>query len=338
MQRAKKTPSGKYRVRIQKIENGKKIDKSFTAPTKREAEEKALKWMNEQPSAEVFTIKQAIGLYLESRKAILSPATYRGYISMSRALEPLYEVDSHVISSNEIQSFISSLVTAGYKPKSVKNIYGFLASVLNSVHPERHYAITLPKKVRRESTVPSEEDVRKLLRNAPSKLRLAILLGICTMRRGEICALKYGDVDRRSKTIHVHADLVYSIDNEWVYKDKPKTTESNRLVLVPWDAIQLIELNGDPDEYIFAGMSPQMLTKRFNQLKDEVGVTCRFHDLRGFGATFMHFLNIPEQYILTQGGWTNNGVMQTVYRTSLEEKREEFAKISNDYIVKKLLG
>lgn len=314
--------------------NGRKIDRSFTADTKRECELLAIQFMNEKPKGDCVTVKEAIDLYMKAHAPILSPSTIRGYKSAINRIKPLYGVDTGEISSTDLQTFVSQMAIDGSSPKTIRNVYGFLVSVLASVVPNKTYNVTLPKKIPRASTTPSEGQIRALLSHADPTLKLAILLGICTLRRGEVCALKYEDVSRGMKMVRIHADIVYTPSCEWVYKDKAKTVESNRSVIVPAEVIDLI---GEGEGFIF-DMTPAMLTKRFDQLRDSLGFECRFHDLRGFGASFMHSLNIPEQYILSQGGWTNNGVMQTVYRTSLVEKRLEYAKLTNEYISKTLLG
>lgn len=321
---------------MQKKEHGRVLDKSFTADTKRECEAMAVEWLNTQPDEKVFTVRQAITLYMDAHKPILSPSTIRGYNSCITRLKPLYEVDTAKISSTDLQTFVSQMAIDGSSPKTIRNVYGFLISVLAAVHPEKHYNVTLPKRERRETTVPTEKQIKMMLDSAPDDLRLAMLLGVCSLRRGEVCALKYGDVSKDMKMVRVHADIVYAPSCEWVYKDKAKTVESNRAVLVPQEVIDMIGA-GDPDAFIFS-FTPAMLTKRFNQLRDSFGFDCRFHDLRAFSASFMHYLNIPEQYILSQGGWSNNGVMQSIYRTSLADKRGEFSKVANDYISKTLLS
>lgn len=337
MQKAKKLPSGNYRIRVQKLQNGVKIEKSFTAPTKRAAEELALAWSKEEPKQNIITIEKAIDSYMRAKTPVLSPSTIRGYNACIKKLTPLYEVDIDEISNAMLQTFVSQMVIDGSSPKTIRNVYGFLIGVINFVRPDLYFKVTLPQKEKRVKTVPTEQQVRLLLNNAPSDLKLAILLGVCMLRRGEVCALKYGDVSSDMRMIRIHADIVNDENGAWVYKDKPKTVGSNRSITVPQEVIDMIG-TGNSDDFIFS-FTPAMLTKRFDQLRDSLGLNCRFHDLRSFGCSFTHFLRIPDSYVLSMGGWSENGnVMRELYRTSFDEKMVKFSKISNDYISKNLLG
>lgn len=87
MAKAKKLPSGNWRVNqyVGKDANGKRIYKSFTASTKKEAEYMAANYTlngdhEQKPPAEL-TLAEAYDRYIESKSNVLSPSTIREYRS-----------------------------------------------------------------------------------------------------------------------------------------------------------------------------------------------------------------------------------------------------------------
>ena len=49
------------------------------------------------------------------------------------------------------------------------------------------------------------------------------------MRRGEVCGLKWADIDFRNKLIHIQRTILYT-PQRGVYEDTPKTKGSNRII------------------------------------------------------------------------------------------------------------
>ena len=82
MAKAKKLPSGSWRVQVYAgEENGKRKYKSFTAPSRKEAEYLAAEWARDRKDRERgnITVREAIDRYIKSKEPVLSPSTIRGY-------------------------------------------------------------------------------------------------------------------------------------------------------------------------------------------------------------------------------------------------------------------
>ena len=79
MATAKKLPSGNWRILV--YANGHR--KSFTAPTKKNAEYQASQWLMTQNDSEDMTIKVAIDRFINNRSAVLSPTTIEGYTAIN---------------------------------------------------------------------------------------------------------------------------------------------------------------------------------------------------------------------------------------------------------------
>ena len=88
--KASKLHSGNYRVLISKGSGESRRRISFTAPTKREAIQKAQEYIVEHHMDDSpMTIEKAVYQYIESREDVLSPTTIRGYRQMVKYIEPI---------------------------------------------------------------------------------------------------------------------------------------------------------------------------------------------------------------------------------------------------------
>lgn len=313
----KKTNSGKYHVTayIGKI-NGKPYYKSFTAPTKRECVLKATEYINHHKEMTTDpTVRSMVEEYIESKEGVLSPSTIREYSRiLKHDLVPLYNVRLSELDNITLQNFISGMNLA---PKTVANRFRFLMSAVG-MFSDKKYNITLPQPKQPDVTVASEQDIQMLLNSASENLKKAILLGSCSMRRGEICALKYEDI--KNNTIYVHADIVHDKHGAWVYKDHAKTPDSTRTITVSDDIIKAL---GSGEGYIVT-INPNSLTQAFNRLRDRLGIKVSLHSLRRFYASISHALGIPDKYIMKQGGWKSPDVMRKSYQRTLDKQEKEF--------------
>ena len=158
---------------------------------------------------------------------------------------------------------------------------------------------------------------------ASGKLKKAIFLGMLGLRRGEICALLYSDID--GNLLHINKDMVKSV-NGWVIKETPKTSESERIILLP-DNFRDIIGNG---EGRIVACCPNHLTVVFHELGLKNGVEIRFHDLRHYFVSMAHAMGIPDRFIMAMCGFKSDFVMKSVYRNTMEDLekkyREEYAE------------
>lgn len=331
--KAKKMKSGHYKVVISigKDSSGKYRQKAFTAPTKKEAELLAAQYqMHRRENRLLPTVKDAIDLYIQNRSAVLSPASLRGYITMQQNyFAEIEEISIADLTNSDIQKVINSIALTR-SPKTVKNATSLLISALRQANPEKRYIFTLPKARAIERNIPDNEDIIKLLEASRSNrnLYLAIILSaLGTLRRGEVCAIKYEDILRDFNAIYIHSDVVKDHDNNWIYKDYAKNAQSTRQVIYPKEVIDLI---GQGEGYIF-NCTPNAITVAFCKLRDSLGMKCRFHDLRHYTISIMHSIGIPDQYIQQRSGHKDARILQAIYRNPLKSQSNVYVKKTNNY-------
>jgi len=332
MATAKKLPSGMWRIQayLGKDTNGKPIRASFTAPTKKEAELQAAQYVaeNQRYDFRNITVEDAIDRYIAAKTPVLSPSTIRAYRSYQRNY---YGGIGHMpiskLNTEEMQLFVSSMVGT-VSNKTIHNAYGLLSSAIALFRPDKVFRVTLPTKkaTRRES--PSDGVVRELYEKAGPELQKCIALAAFgSLRRGEICALKHQDVT--GQAVHVHADMIMDEHGDWIYKDIPKTAESNRVVYLPQEVIDLLG-DGVDDEYIIS-ISPSRVSDRFIKLRERLGLHgVRFHDLRHYYASIGAVLGIPDTYLSQFGGWRSDSpVMKSIYQNVISCEQQKFSQAMN---------
>ena len=334
MATAKKLPSGSWRVRVYShtTPDGKKHYESFTASTKQQAEQMANKFTNniDRNRTNDLTVKEAVENYIKSNENVLSPATIYGYHKDANRMESISNIRIRKITSKDLQSFISSLSDNGLAPKTIKNTYGLLRSALTFSGVEQNFMVHLPSTAKKSKTAPENEQIIALYENATDKMKIAIALAAFhSLRRGEIAALKFKDLD--GNNLYIHSDMVWGIDNKWHYKDVPKTDASNRTVYLP-DALVALIGNGSPEEYIL-GINPNTIGENFRRLKKKLDIDITFHDLRHYFASLSVILGIPDIYTAQLGGWKNNSsVLKEVYQNNIVSMSKNYAqKISEQY-------
>ena len=334
----KKLPSGSWRIQIfDHVDvDGKKHYKSFTAPTRREAQFMASEWAagKAAQAPENLTLYGAVTRYIDAKRGVLSPSTVAFYEQTQRCyLRKVGEIRLKALSNTALQIWISE-ISKDHSPKTVRNAHGLVSATLEMFAPDFRLKTTLPARKKPDLYTPSDKDVKMLLDHVAGKeLEIAILLAAFgPMRRGEICALTSDDI--HGDIVDVNKSMVMGPDRIWSVK-QPKTYSSYRQIEYPHFVIE--KMAGIEGRIIKA--TPEQITSRFCRAVRFSGVPhFRFHDLRHYSASIMHAIGIPDQYILQRGGWGSDNVMKTVYRNviNLEAAKQNrkiikhFDKISHE--------
>lgn len=344
MAQAKQLPSGKWRALVfaGKDASGKRQYKSFTDSTERKANLVAMEWQEKykeiSSDSSSLTVEEAIDTYIELKESVLSPSTIRFYDSVKRNhLQGIKGMKLSKLTQNIIQEAVSA-EAKGKSPKTVKNIYGVLTAVLAQYRPEWAIPrITLPQQQKPQEKALNRQQIAILLNNIDGDIiEVPILLALWLgLRRSEILALKWGDVDFDKNTILIHSAIVPDKNNKMVEKTT-KTMSSTRLLkLPPYIAAKMKELPHD-EERIFP-ISEGLLSKHFPRLCKKIGIgRFKFHDLRRSMATVGVTLNIADKLIMARGGWSNPQTMKNIYQVVLQNDMNDADIMMNDYFEKLL--
>ena len=341
--KARKLPSGAWNCQVFShfvIKDGKKkkVYKSITVadPTqrgKRECERLAAEFATRRDeSGENMLVYDAVKLYIDSKRSVLSPTTTRSYLSMlENAFNDIGAIPIQSVTQADIQRWIAKVASVN-SPKTVRNKYNLLKSSLD-MFTDRSFKVTLPAPKKADLHNPSTEEVQRLLAhvsaNPKSKeLELAIrLAAFCGLRLGEICALE--DTDFKDGMITVSKAREPDPDGGYVTK-QPKTYSGYRTVKATEGVLQAIE--GIKGRIIKA--EPDVVSKRFTRAIRYTfhgEVVFRFHDLRHYYASVTHAIGVPDEYIMKSGGWKTDYVMKRIYRSTMSDEEERQAEKISEF-------
>lgn len=139
------------------------------------------------------------------------------------------------------------------------------------------------------------DEARDFLKAAAEDPRFALYaLALTTgMRRGELLALKWSDLDLKGGTVRV-ARTLRQVDRYRFVRDEPKTERSKRELVIPAVALKALkDMPKGTTGYVFARpdgrpLPPAEVTRDFQKcLKAHGFRTVRFHDLRHTAANLL---------------------------------------------------
>ena len=265
MPTARMLPSGSYRCLMfagYEIKDGKKKRKyeSFTASTKIEAEAMATKWAKtKKRRPDDITVRDAVSLFIESRKFVLSPSTIRGYKNCLGRFEQINDIHIRSLKQSDVQLWISKIST-NLSPKSVMNTYGLFTSAMKFMSLDISFNTVLPAKIKKDYYIPPDEDIVKLLDVCNPELWCAIVLArYYSLRRGEICGLKASDLSGNVLTIR--RVVIRTDDNKWEIRERPKTDDSYRYLVISEPLLSKLK---EFDDFIIS-CNPDSLLDRFRR-------------------------------------------------------------------------
>jgi integrase len=270
------------------------------------------------------TVGELLERWFEWRQMVkpISPTTvmsYRG--DLDRYILPaLGQLRLSQLDAATLDTFYSRLRAGGGKngrPLSasiVREVHAILSGALKQAvvwawigHNPAKLA-TPPAVEKADVRPPQAEDAARLLRVAMEDdselglfLRLAVVLGA---RRGELCSLRWSDVDVDQGEILIAGGIVRVHGQPLI--DKDTKTHAKRRVAVGAGTLGLLKAHRveqaktalacgvtlAADAYVFshapdagAPLDPDGVSHRFGKLARHLGVRCRLHDLRHFMVT-----------------------------------------------------
>ena len=337
MAKAHKLPSGTWRcVASWTDEYGKYKQKSFTAATKQEAEFLSSKFLTEKKHSmkpENKTLDDLINTYIENRSNLLSPSTITSYHKIRRTAFPSIIKTRMELLTPELYQRAINEYAKGHSPKSVFNAHSLANKVLKANDVFVAEKAILPQKERKEVSIPTEEEVVKLLDNAKdTRLYLLIAFSVFLgLRRSETVGLKWKDIDFDKHTVSIRRARVK--DQFGLYVEKTtKTTNSTRTLKIPqvlFDTLNTLD-SSNPEAYIIDD-SIDALVSLFNRTREKIDFPYKFHALRHYYASVLLVKGLPNKYAQKQMGHATDNMLKQVYQHTFKSKEEEFEATLDTY-------
>ncbi|MBR1433072.1 site-specific integrase [Ruminococcus sp.] len=304
-----KRKDGRYEARIAlgKDSMGKRLYRSFYGKSPDEAEMKLLSAGGQHYAITEITVREITTEYLATMKPRLKESTYANYkMKAEKHIIPaLGEKRCCFLRTNDITDFIGSKTRSGLSARYVadilvllKSIFRFAARTYNIRNPLD--GIKLPKCAKTEVAVLNKDEQSRLLRHisrTDDPYSLGIVIALYTgMRIGEICALKWEDVDLAGKVIHVRHTLqriqTFSSGKKTkIVITEPKSASSVRDIPIPDCLLTLLTKHHAGDNmFVLSGkrkpVECRTLQYRFAGILNNANLpSVHFHSLRHAFAT-----------------------------------------------------
>jgi integrase len=273
-----------------------------------------------------ITLREACTEYIESRRSRLSPVTIEGYeIIRDTHFKGIMDRKLADLSWNVIDKAIADEcdVINQYKrkmsPKTVKNAFGFIKSVLKSKKIEFDEGFRLPEVKRIPIQIVPAADVFDAVKGSVIELPCLLAMWL-SMTVSEIRGLTKSKSIRNNQ-ITVLETVVRTTKSGDIRKAGSKETERARTQDIPPYIQNLID---ELDDDVICPLTAGAINRRLKRLLAKHGLPIiSFHKLRHVSASSMAALSIPANYAQEKGGWKTDHVMKRVYTHTFTSERKE---------------
>lgn len=333
-QKMYRRPDGLYEKSV--IINGKR--KVFRGKSEKEVEKKMIEYQSEIDAGPYFC--DVVNEWEEHHFKELALSTQKSYKPCENALKEYFEKERiKSITTKDLQKFLNTLPLS-FTKKTIRNYRSVTSSIFT-------YAVRLgyidnspliytkieqgQKSTKRRAT--TDEENKIIIDNANIEFGLFALFLLCTgCRRAEALALKYEDIDRKNKIIHINKSVAW--ENSKPYLKEPKTEAGIRDIIL----VDLLEkhLSRNKTGLIFEGKSGLMTEKEYRckweAYQKSTGLTITAHNIRHGFATVLHEANISAKEAQGQLGHADIQTTLNIYTETTKKSRNATAAAVNKYI------
>lgn len=256
------------------------------------------------PAAGDVTVEEFANQWLAHRLG-LSPKTaerYRGVLDR-HLLPELGSMSVAKVTASQVRFWYVDL--AASLPGTAAKAYRLLSTIMKAAVRDG-LIVKSPCQVigggaerSAERPVATVAELRALANAMPERLRAAVLLAAwCQLRRGELLALRRGDVDTAHGLLYVARAFIYLQDGSIVAKE-PKTAAGRRTLAIPANIVGALDKHltsfvaADLEALVFTGekggpLRPNVLQQAWDGARQSIGRSdLHFHDLRHTGLTLV---------------------------------------------------
>jgi integrase len=311
----------------------------FYGATEREINQKILKHTEKAEKGRTFA--EIADEWWEEAEPDLAAQTLKGYKpAYARAVEYFGKEYVKEIEPRHVLAFYKQLSALDYTAKTIANHSIIINQIFNRAVVEGDIlynpctSVKLPKSKKNTTRPPASlTDEEKILESDNPWLfpLVALLTGL---RKGEILALQWQDIDFEKKTISVTKSVEH-IGKKPNIKE-PKTEAGNRLVpLLTVLADRLAPHVSQPTHYIFSdngGKSPlyeHRYTRLYKDYQRDVGITCTAHQLRHSYATIAVEEDVNPKDLQNALGHADISTTMNVYAAARKRSTEKVAEKLN---------
>jgi integrase len=355
---------GRWTATITLEEEGGRRRKSFYGKTRKEVQEQLKIALREQQQGMLLatpqqTVEQFLKQWLEDHKAALRIRSYERYEELTR-LHIIPVLGHHrlqKLTPQHVQGFYTRKLREGLSSTTVNGLHAMLHKALddavryNLIARNVCDAVSPPRRVHYEIQPLSMEQAQQFLTIAKGhSLEALFVLAITTgMRRGEILALKWQDINFSQNTLQVRRIFTRRPGNRYI-EAEPKTEKSRRSILLAPIVVTLLKQHRtrQREAKLQAGsqwqdqglvfctsfgtpLNPSKVVDRFKTLLRRGGLPpVRFHDLRHSAATILLSLGVHPKVVQELLGHNQISMTMDIYSHVLPGMQKDAMAKLND--------
>lgn len=344
-------------------QTGKRIIKNVLGKTQAEVKEKLKSAIEESQQLDIskagsYTVAEWVRtwyeVYAEPRIRPNTKEYYTNYIE-NHIVPNLGKIMLDKLTTIQIQRFYNNLQKSGrvqrkgypelkdkrLSPRVVRGVHTLLSNCLDQAVAERLILVNpaqgckLPKLEKKEMHILPQEKIGMYLAEAERRgLLAAFYLELTTgLRRGELLALLWTDLDAEAKTISI-TKQVNRIKGELVVSP-PKTQNSIRILAIPQQAVDFLisEHNKHPSSpYMFPSpktgtmYDPDAFRRTHDKILKAIGAEhVRFHDMRHLFATLSLKNGVDAKTLSAALGHYSAGFTLNTYTHATTQMKQDAA-------------
>jgi len=285
-----------------------------------------------------------------------SPTTLREYRAIARRVvrPELGTVKVRALTARQLDTLYAKLTAKGNKATTVRRVHALIGAALHQAEKWDMVEFNVARKatpppVRSEPvTAPSPDDVRAIVAAAeeldPGLANLLLLGALTGARRGELCALRWSDLDLEARTLRIARSIFESAGGGWGEKDT-KTHQGRTVSLddlgleilarhrrLVDDTARQLDLEVLADGFVFSRspvgaepVRPGIVSKFTRKVATEAGVDTHLHALRHFSATQAIAAGFDPTTVASRLGHRDSAITLRVYSHALEQRDRDLA-------------
>ena len=356
-------------------ETGKRIIKNVLGKTQAEVKEKLAKAIEDSKVLDVvhtdeYTVAEWLRLWYELyAKPNIRPTTADSYrLGIEKHVIPrIGDLKLNKLTSRDIQKLYKDLQESGRLRKSQKSKKpGLSNSTVRGIHMMLHNALDravkerlilrnptedciIPKIQKQEVKILHPEDMKAYPEAADKRgvLPMFYLELVTGLRKGELTALLWSDLDEKRCTISVSKQAVGDRHRN-VEISRPKTENSVRKISIPQSAVDLLiaEHRKHPDNpWMFPSprmgemYHPDSIVKLHEKIMKDTGLEhIRFHDLRHTFATMALQNGVDVKTVFSMLGHYDAGFTLRTYTHTTRQMQEQAAEKMGSFMEQVMYG
>ena len=299
------------------------------------------------------TVKQHFEYWLDIHKARVRLSTYLQYRRLvNKHILPMLGYRSlQKLSAHDLDALYARKLEEGLTPAYIRDIHVVMHMALKQAVRWRLITynvsedVTPPRETQpRQRQILTPEQAQKLLATAKGhRLAAMLTLALTTgMRRGELLALRWQDIDVKHGTLQVQRTVSPLAGSGYVERE-PKTAKSRRTIKLPHFVMDVLrehrthqlearlEAGNKWQEHdlVFCNryggfLSPAVLFLQFTSLLKDAGLPhMRFHDLRHSAATILLSMGVPANVVQELLGHSHISMTLGVYGHVLSSMQQD---------------